>query len=335
MTEFLQRFLGILLQMAPYLLLGFVLAGLLHAVVPREWLARALGGHGIGPILRGALVGIPLPLCSCGVIPVAHELRRRGAGPGATASFLVSTPETGVDSIAASFAVLHPLLAVLRPIAALLTAVAAGLLVNRVRPAGVVTPDDGCCDHEADQELAGGARGLVGGMRYAFVDLFGEVAGYLLPAFAVTAALTGLLGPGDIERHIGSGLLQMLLVLLISVPIYVCATAATPVAAGLIVAGASPGAALVFLLAGPATNLVTITAAAKMLGRRGAVAYLVAVVTCSLALGFATDLLLTDALPRELADVGAGHGAPSLLEWLGGGLLLALLAMHLVRWLRR
>jgi len=145
-------------------------------------------------VLLATLIGVPLPLCSCSVIPVAVELRRQGAGRGPTAAFMVSTPETGVDSISTSVAVLHPLLVVFRPVAAMLTAVVTGLAVERFSPAEEHQHESGhgCCHHDAAEQVQGESRGLVGGMRYAFVDLLGEITPYLIPALLVTAALGAL-----------------------------------------------------------------------------------------------------------------------------------------------
>lgn len=327
MSEFAQAFVGVLLQMAPFLLLGFAVAGLLHAFVPRALLARAMGGQGAGAILRATLIGIPLPLCSCGVVPVVTELRRRGAGRGAATAFLVSTPETGVDSISASAAVMHPLLVVARPVAALLSALLAGLLVERFSAGPAPWPgtkDPACCDH-AEDVAETQARGLRGGLRYAFGDLFDEVGTYLLPALLLSALLTSVVDPGGLARYFTSTWVQMLVLLVAGIPIYVCATAATPVAAALIAGGFSPGAALVFLLAGPATNLVTIAAAAQMLGRRGAMLYVAAVAIGALASGVALDALFAGFGIEPRAAATPAHEHHGVLAWTSAAVLSALI----------
>ncbi len=339
MTEFLTTTAEVLGRIAPFLLLGFVVAGLLHAFVPGRWLQRAVGGTGAGPIVRAALVGIPLPLCSCGVIPVAVELRKRGAGRGASTSFLVSTPETGVDSIATSAAVLHPLMVVFRPLAALVTAVATGFAVERwTTGPEVAAPehgDDHHCCHSAEDELSTVPRGFVGGMRYAFVDLFGEVAVYLVPAVLITAVLTAFLEPDFVSGIVSSHWLQMLILLVAGIPVYVCAAAATPVAAALIVAGFSPGAALVFLLAGPATNLVTISAAASMLGKAGAVVYVVTVAAVSLGFGVLLDVLYESFSIAPKESAGQFHEHTGWLNWVAAGIVALLVAWHIGRRLRK
>lgn len=327
-----------LANMAPYLLLGFMVAGLLHALVPRALLSRAMGGEGFGPVVRSSLLGIPLPLCSCSVIPVAVELRRQGAGRGATAAFMVSTPETGVDSISSSVAVLHPLLVIFRPLAAMVTAVATGLAIERFAPVDLEAgPDDeGCCDHQASDQVAGESRGLLGGLRYAFDDLLGEITPYLVPALLITAALGVFLEPSGLSEFGVAPWLQRLIVLVAGLPIYVCATSATPVAAAMIVAGISPGAALVFLLAGPATNLITISAVRQNLGSKAAMWYILTVATFSYAFGTLLDYIWT--MPDFRASPAAqlhGHQDLSMVHWATSVFLGALMLWHIGRKLRR
>ncbi|MEM7205807.1 MAG: SO_0444 family Cu/Zn efflux transporter [Planctomycetota bacterium] len=341
--ELVETFARVLAQLAPYLLLGFLVAGLLHALVPGHVLGRWLGGHGAGPIVRGALAGIPLPLCSCGVIPVAVQLRRQGASRGAMTSFLVATPETGVDSIAASFAVLHPLMVVFRPLAALVTAIGAGFAVEALTAdpdrapstdAGGDGTDHACC-HD-DDALQQGPRGLLGGMRYAFDDLFGEIAIYLIPAIVITAALTVWIDvPARVAEALPSPTLQMLLMLVMSVPVYVCAAAATPVASALIAGGFAPGAALVFLLAGPATNLVTVAAVGRTLGTKAAVVYVTTVAIASFACGGLLQLLYEAWSIAPNAEAEPMHEHAGWLHWASAAVVGLLVIGHLVRKLHR
>ncbi len=336
-SSLLQAFIEVLASLAPFLLLGFTVAGLLHAFVPPRIMARALGGTGLRGIVAGAAIGIPLPLCSCGVVPVAVELRKRGASRGATASFLVATPETGVDSIATSVAVLHPLMVVFRPVAALITAIASGVAVERLStpPQTAADSADGCCEH-GEEDITGDARGIRGGLRYAFDDLFAEVAVYLLPAILITAALTVWLDvPTAVTAAIGSPFVQMLVLLGLGIPVYVCATAATPIAAALIVAGFSPGAALVFLLAGPATNLMTISAVVNMLGRRAAVVYCATIAITSLAFGALLDAIYAAWGIAPAARAGHQHEHIGILHWTSAAIVGGLVAWHLAVRLRR
>lgn len=362
LLEFLNAALGLFVALAPYLLLGFLVAGLIHAFLPAHLVGRWLGRPGLGSITRAALLGVPLPLCSCSVIPVAVQLRQGGATRGATASFLVSTPETGVDSISASIAVLHPLMVVFRPVAALLTALTAGIAVEWFGgDAEVKPPESAHCCHEKPSEAAadqtaeepvrsGQELGIVASgapttrfgqrlrdtLEHAFVDLFADIAPWLLPAILVTAAMTTLLEPMAFADLFAGPWLQMAVMLVVGVPIYVCATAATPVAAGLIASGFSPGAALVFLLVGPATNLVTLRAAAATLGVRGAVAYGTSIALVSVACGVALDSLvawygLSPEAVAELHDhqhIGWTEGAAAVV-------FAVLIVLHYIRRLRR
>src|SRR5262245_22553218 len=241
-------------EAAPYLLGGLLLSGLLAALLPRARVERWLGGAGFRPVARAALLGIPRPLCSCGVVPAAISLRRHGASRGATVSFLVSTPETGVDSIAISFALLGPFLAIARPVAAFVSAIVAGLAV------GAGGEERGAADAttvsiDAVAGVPGRARrGLV----HAIDEILGEIGPWLLGGVLFAGLLSISLPDDFFTRVPGGAITSMLLMLAVGVPLYICASASTPVAASLIAKGLAPGAALVFLLVGPATNIATI-----------------------------------------------------------------------------
>ena len=145
-------FWNLLVESAPWLLIGYLLAGIISQVIPSEWVHNQLAKPGFVSIVKGALIGAPLPLCSCGVIPTALAVRKAGASKGATSSFLVATPETGVDSISFSYAVLGPVFAIARPIAALTSAIIAGVLVNSFdkedEVAEPVKAESSCCHSE-------------------------------------------------------------------------------------------------------------------------------------------------------------------------------------------
>ena len=333
MQAFADEFLMALATLAPFMMLGFCIAGLLHAFVPRGLLVRAMGGTGLGPTVRASLVGIPLPLCSCSVVPVATELRRQGAGRGATAAFMVSTPETGVDSISTSIAVLHPVIVVFRPVAAIVTAVLAGLTVEWFAPdpqTGTPADENTCCGHNSTQDVQGPSRGLLGGLRYAFDDLLGEIAPYLVPALLVTALLGVAFDPAQLSDLPVAPWLQRLIMLLFGVPVYVCATSATPVAAAMIVAGISPGAALVFLLAGPATNIVTISAVHQNLGKRSAVIYTTTVGIVSYVCGTILDVFWSDVVAT--GEYAAHHHHHlNWVHWTSAAILGPLVLWHIAR----
>ncbi|MBI5017829.1 MAG: SO_0444 family Cu/Zn efflux transporter [Deltaproteobacteria bacterium] len=293
-------------ESAPYLLFGFLVAGLLHGLLSAEAVVRHLGKGRISSVVKAALFGIPLPLCSCGVLPAAVNLRRKGASRGAVLSFLVSTPETGVDSIALSWALLGPVMTVFRPLAAFATAVVAGVLENFSSGKEIAeepTPACGCA--QSPPMAVPITRRVREGLRYAFGDLLGDLAPWLGLGLLVAGLITAAVPEGFVERNLGGGWLSYLVMLTVGVPLYICATASTPVAAALLAKGLSPGAALVFLLAGPATNATSITALTGMLGGRTTVRYLLAIATVSVSMGALLDALWTEGGFGTVASVAA------------------------------
>ncbi|MEL7059125.1 MAG: SO_0444 family Cu/Zn efflux transporter [Acidobacteriota bacterium] len=347
---------------APYLLLGLAMAGLIHVLMPTRWVERFLGRPGLGGVATAGLVGIPLPICSCGVVPLVVELRRKGATRPASLSFLVTTPESGADSILYTWGLLGPVMAVARPIAAFATAMFGGTLAwiaggdERPEPTETMasccssaattqaadTQGSTCASHAPTAEATAStcsshpptaeaktpqpsiaARAL----RYGFVDLLDDLAFWLLLGFVLAGLLTVLL-PADLTAFgLGSGLLPMLLMLGVGVPLYVCASASTPIAAALMAKGLAPGAALVFLLAGPATNAASLVVLTRIFGRRFVGLYLAAVGVGALAAGLALEIVL-GALALEIALPMAHHAHGGWSPWslAAAGILLALLA---------
>ena len=316
--------------MAPYLLLGFIVAGLLSVVISPEWVERHLGGNGLGQVIKASLFGVPLPLCSCGVIPVAASLRHHGASKGATTAFLLSTPQTGVDSIAVTYGLLGPFLAVVRPLAALITGIFGGGLVQAFNGHQVEVHSEvedgaetqscssGCCDEEKPKNRSK----ILEALRYGLVILPRDIGKALIVGVAISGLISAFVAPQALESAFGGGLWPMLAAMAIGIPLYVCATASTPIALGLIHAGLSPGAALVFLISGPATNSAALTTLWKVLGRRTAIIYLLTVAVASLATGLAVDgLIAAGALPESAlvpaATSMAAHGAHA--HHMGGG----------------
>lgn len=295
---------AMLLDAAPFVLLGFFVAGLFKAFMSDDFVGTHLGGNGIGSILKASAIGVPIPLCSCGVLPAAAGLRKQGAGKGPVASFLISTPETGVDSIAISWALLDPVMTVVRPVAGFLTAVAAGIAVafsekigKREMPEPSATPQaassctSSCCCGHKKPEKQGVVERLKGGLDFAFGDLLKDVGAWLLFGVLLAGTISVMVSPEMMERFFANEYLSMLLMLAVSVPLYVCATASTPIAAAFALKGISPGAALIFLLAGPATNAASLTVISRMLGKRATAVYLAAIVVISFAAGIAVNAL--------------------------------------------
>ena len=334
------NFLELFIESAPWLLLGFAVAGVIKAWVPEDLLASQLGKPGLGSSVKAALVGAPLPLCSCGVIPAAVGLRRSGASKNATTAFLISTPETGVDSVSVSYALLGPFMAVIRPVAAIASAIVAGVLVGRDQESQAPAADEetACCSSETTNESAQSApwrQRLFAAWRFTFVDLLQDITKWLLIGLGC-AALIKTFVPQEFLLQWGDGLLAFIVMAAIGVPMYICATASTPIAAGLLFSGVSPGAVLVFMLVGPATNIATVALVKRELGRRALYAYLGSVVGVGFAFGYLTNAL---AANLGLAFVAQPELAMAMTHsWLGysAAALLALLMLRsmLSRWSR-
>jgi len=279
MQNFYISLLNVVCEMAPYLLLGFLIAGVLHVFVPRNFYANYLSSNNKLSVLWAALLGIPLPLCSCGVIPTAIGLKNEKASKGAIASFLIATPQTGIDSILATFSLMGLGFAIIRPTAALITGICGGLLVNRlVHESDINDYATSSCQVETGNRLW---RVL----KYAFYDMLRDIGLRLLIGLVV-AALIQVAVPDEFFLSFGNQpLLQMLVILVIAVPMYICSTGSIPVAAALMMKGLSPGAALVMLMAGPAVNLASILVIHKTLGRRFTSIYLMTIVGFAVLFG--------------------------------------------------
>lgn len=322
----LRNLLELYLDAAPWLLLGLLVAGLLKSWLPEGLLRRKLGEGRFLPIAKAAFIGAPLPLCSCGVLPAAMGLHRSGASKSATLSFMISTPETGPDSIALTYALLGPFMAVVRPVAAILSALFTGLLtvtiVPRQETSGKVLPiaatPCGCgtgdhCESSLDREGALWQRTLAG-LNYAFHDIFDDIWRWLFAGLILAAAVMSYL-PSDALAHWGNGLSAMLMMLVVGMPMYICATASTPLAAAMMLAGISPGTVLVFLLAGPATNLATMGVIYREMGARTLVSYLLGIALSSVLLGLATNTL---AYALEVPMEVRSASDPVTASWLLG-----------------
>lgn len=322
--QLIHEILVMLNEASVYLLLGFALAGLLHIVLERfPAVTRMMTGRGKRPVLMATLLGLPMPLCSCGVLPAALALRKEGASKGATSSFLISVPETDIVSIILTYALLGPLLAIYRPVAALITALGTGFAVDALDTERVPAPAppaaSGCCESESKtKQQVWPLRAL----RFGFIEMFDDIIGRLLLGMVIAGGLMALL-PGDGLSIIGGGsALTYLVMLLIGVPVYVCATASTPVAVGLIAAGVSPGAALVFLLAGPATNLAGILVIARSFGRRALAVYLASIAVLTVLFGVLLDRLLGGSLANLSTPAAHEHGVSWIRIAATAGLLV-------------
>ncbi len=359
-TRFLEALWQLSVAMAPYILFGLVFAGILHELIPESIVTKHLGRNNVRSVVKSTLFGIPLPVCSCGVIPLATAIKKSGASKGATLSFLISTPITGVDSILATYGIFGWLFTIYRIVTSMIIAVAAGILTNifdktdatkksetkkqspaskpnfgavalqhptqvaassfqtkasqsdatpnaslftlHASPASAPEAPSCCASGSCDESDTKKSFSFVAAMKYAFVTLLGDIAkplfwGLLLGAL-ITVAIPDDLGEVLKTYH----WLSYLIVIAIAVPMYVCATASLPIAAGLMLGGVSAGAAFVFLSAGPATNTVTIGVVKKMLGSRALTIYLGTIVAGSILFGLGLDALF-DASQIDAASL--------------------------------
>ena len=290
----MQEVIHLVNEMSPYLLLGFLLAGLMHAFIPGTIYSRYLSGRNIRSVIYAALFGIPLPLCSCGVIPTAMSLRREGASKGATVSFLIATPETGVDSIIATFSLLGLPFAIIRPIAALCNALLAGSLVNCVEKAqGISNPNaqEVLEISRPDSHLSFWGK-IKEAIRYGYGEMMEDIGKWLVIGLIVAGLITVFVPDTLFASFKDNSLMSMVLVLCIAIPMYICATGSIPIAVALMMKGLTPGAALVLLMAGPACNMASILVINKVLGRKTLATYLFSIFFCAIGWGLIVDHLL-------------------------------------------
>lgn len=289
MTEHLMPLIDLLNEMSPYLLLGFLFAGILHEFVPQSIYRKNLSKGNFRSVLLAALFGIPLPLCSCGVLPTAMSLRREGVSKGATVSFLISTPQTGVDSIIATASLMGIPFALLRPIVAFITSITGGCLVNKFckeQPSHTQQHIDESRTKKKFWEKA------VGALKYAYIDMLQDIGKWIVIGLFVAAIITVFVPNGFFTAYSDTPIVSMIIVLLFSVPMYLCATGSIPIAVALMLKGLSPGAALVLLMAGPATNAAAILVINKVLGRKTLIIYLFTIIAAAMGFGLVIDYLL-------------------------------------------
>ncbi|MGC6506382.1 MAG: permease [Coraliomargaritaceae bacterium] len=326
-------------EMAPYMLLGFIASGLLYWLIHPLWIQRWLGRPGWVGIRNACIVGVPMPLCSCSVIPVATSLYKNGASRGATVSFLSSTPQTGLDSILATYSLMGGPFTIIRLLVSFLSGLVTGLLVegltkkpeldNPPKALGQEPPKS-CCSNNPKTKNT-----LSQGIHYGCITLPAMLARTLFAALIIAGLIATILPSGWLENNDWShGFTAFCLATLISLPLYVCATASIPMAYALVAGGFSPGAALVFLIVGPATNTATIATVWKLLGHKAAILYVTGLVLIAWLAGW-----LFNSLPFAESIARHQHADPSALSILWkhstAALLLALLAFARYRTLRR
>ena len=307
-------------DMAPFLLLGFLFAGLLKVLVPPDLMSRYLGKSNASSVINASLLGVPLPLCSCGVLPAGIALYKNGASKGSSVSFLISTPQTGIDSILVTWSMLGLPFAILRPIVAFFTGIMGGLITNKVEKSKVT-------NHIKNQTSVRNKFSIIKVLHYAFVEMVADIANWLVIGLLIAALITVVV-PADFftEFHL-TGIKGMLLILIVSIPLYICATASVPIAAVLLLKGLSPGALLVFLMAGPATNAATITVIGKNLGRKTLISYLSSLILGSIFFGLIIDNFLPSQWFMPLNLITSDHHHEILPYWLIISSTILLMAM--------
>jgi len=283
----------LLKEMAPYLLFGFLIAGIL-ITIPKNKIYKHLSGKSFWANIKASLFGVPLPLCSCGVIPVAAYLRKEGAGKSATISFLSSTPTTGVDSILATYSLLGPVYAIIRPVAAFFAGIFGGTLTNIIdksEDVNAIQSEGFSCNlcNETEPHSHKFHEKVRAVFRYGFFELIEDVAKWILIGIIIGAIISFLVPDNFVERYFGNPMFAYPIMLIISIPMYVCATGSIPIAATLILKGMTPGAGLIFLIAGPATNAATISFVGGKLGKKAMISYLVSIIITGLLFGFLID----------------------------------------------
>jgi hypothetical protein len=327
LVRFISEFWYISCLIAPWLLFGFFCGGLIAVFVPDSFIRKHLGGKGLGGIIKASLIGMPLPLCSCGVIPVAATLKRQGAGNGTIASFITSTPQISLSSFLPAWQLLSPAMALIRTLFAFLSGILSGILINAMCPAPAAAPENP--EASPAQTVAARPQGnkIVATFRYAFGTLMGDVGGTLLFGLAISALL-GVFMPADFGAQYASNTFLVIpLIILISLPMYTCTNAAIPIAAMLMMKGFSPGAAMAFLIAGPSCSAPMLVSFWKLLGRRAMLIYIAMMIVMTLAVCWGIDLL--GASIPGLAHVHAGHqhGIP-LYQQVFAGLMLAIMVFN-------
>ena len=352
--QFIQALIDLSNAMAIYILFGLLIAGILHELIPEEFIKKHLGKNSLGSVIKATLFGIPIPVCSCGVIPLATALQKSGASKGAVLSFLISTPITGIDSILATFGMFGWLFTIYRIITSIMLAMIAGILVNFEKEKKEIrhwtldiekvsknlksnTPNitfqaanpqniscsDGCGCEEKKRKFS-----FTNALKYGFITLLGDIAKPLFWGLIIGAAITVAI-PENLSSYLSENVwLSYLLAVAIAVPMYVCATASLPIAAALILNGVSAGAAFVFLSAGPATNTVTIGVVKKMLGSKAVAIYLGVIALGSVIFGLGLDWLFKDIDVKSIVHI---EEKPSIFMIASSFILWALILYHFAK----
>ncbi|RUM62903.1 MAG: permease [Sulfurimonas sp.] len=361
LTLFLNALVDLSNAMAPYILFGLIFAGILHELVPDTIVKNHLGKDSVWSVIKATIFGIPLPVCSCGVIPLAISIKKSGASNGSTLSFLISTPITGVDSILATYGIFGWAFTIYRVITSIIISIISGILANfygekeeelvkEVKPVfsitrptvsgqgvmsfsvsqapkALVIEEKDCCS-SLSVEKKSFTNLIQDAFIYAFGKLLSDIALPLLVGLTLGAFIAIAIPENLSILLLEYSWLSYIIVIVIAVPMYVCATASLPIAAGLILAGVTPGAAFVFLSAGPATNTVTIGVVKKMLGTRTLYIYLGTIIIGSVLFGFGLDYILSGVDVKDLVHI---HEEVSLIAMISSVVLWTFVLYYMLK----
>jgi uncharacterized membrane protein YraQ (UPF0718 family)/copper chaperone CopZ len=314
-VEYFNKTFELFNEMSPYLMLGFLFAGILYVYFPASKIQKYLGKQNFMSVINAALIGVPLPLCSCGVIPTGVSFYKNGASKGSSVSFLISTPQTGIDSILVTYSLLGLPFTIIRPLVALITGVVGGILINLFdKDKAEKITEHFESESSIYQKKTKPFRTI---FQYAYIEFLQDISKWLVIGIFLAGFLSLIIPDNFFTEYVSNDYLGMLILLAAAVPLYVCATASVPIAAVLMMKGLSPGAALVFLMAGPATNLATIVVLGKVFGKKTLFFYLLSIIGGALLFG----IMINEFLPRELFmgsmkhQHGAGHEHQMLPVW--------------------
>lgn len=355
--EFADNFLKLLDAMSIYVVVGLLVAGILKQLIPDNFVSSHLGKDSTMSVIKATLFGIPLPVCSCSVIPLAQGLKKEGASKGAVQSFLIATPITGVDSILATFSFFGLVFTIFRLISSVIIAIIVGLLQNFIenkenKKEPIFTPEEPKSAFSVNDIYTSGFAvqppkpkekescgcgsscatkkkfSMINALKYGYGTLFSDMAKALLIGLILGAVFTTFMPKEYAKLLFDNQILTYFVILLFSMPLYTCATASLPIAAALMLQGMSAGAAFVFLTAGPATSAVTMSVVYKMLGRTSLLVYTITIAVLALIFGFLFDTFLGDL---QILNISHEHESSSLIESLSSMLMLLLIFYHLFK----
>ncbi len=332
------NFLILLDAMAIYVLFGLLFAGILKQIIPDDFVIKHLGRGSVSSVVKATLFGIPLPVCSCSVIPLAQSLKKEGASKGAVQSFLISSPITGVDSILATFSFFGLIFTIFRVISSVIIAITVGVIQNFVDKDEKIIKEEvsisSCgCSNSCSSSSVKKSFSIKKVFFYAYVTLFVDMVKPLFIGLIFGALFTTLAPKEYTSLLFENQILTYIVIMLFSMPLYVCATASLPIAAALMLEGMSAGAAFIFLTAGPATSAITMSVVYKTLGKTSLIIYLSTISVLSLVFGFLFDLFFSDI---NILQFNLHDEETNLISQIASFIMLFLMAYYLIKpWLFR